>query len=79
MFNEILEFIWWASLIAFGWSFSVMLIVGVPAYLVKRYARSENIKSQADAMGRFVFWWTGLFIYFGLLGMFYSYIIVAFI
>jgi len=79
MFQEIVEFIWWASLITFGWSFALMLIVGVPACLVKRYARSEDIQSQAGAMGRFVFWWSGLFSYFGLLGMFYSYIVVALI
>jgi len=76
MFQEIVEFIWWASLITFGWSFAIMVIIGVPTFLVKRYANSEDVQSQADAMGRFVFWWAGLFSYFGLLGMFYSYIIV---
>jgi len=77
MFQEIMEFIWWASLITFGWSFTVLMVVGLPACLVKRYANSAYIQSQASALGRLVSWWSGLFSYFGLLGMFYSYIIIS--
>jgi hypothetical protein len=77
MFQEIVEFIWWASVFTFGWSLAIMVMIGLPAWLIRRYASSEDIQTQADAMGRFVFWWSGLFSYFGLLGMFYSYIIVS--
>lgn len=77
MLREIVELIWVASLLTFGWSVGVMVLIGLPSLLIRKYTKSEAVQLQISSMGNFVLWWTGIFAYIGLLGMFYSYLVTA--
>lgn len=77
MFREIVELIWVASLFSFGWSVGVMVLIGLPSLIISKYTKSSEVQTQLSSMRHFVLWWTGIFAYFGLLGMFYSYLAVA--
>jgi hypothetical protein len=78
MFGEFVEIFWVASAFTVGWSLVVMVLMGLPLYLLQRLATSETLKRQAAAMSKFVLAVTGLFAYLGLLGMFYGFLVGLF-
>lgn len=75
MLRGIVELIWVASMLTFGWSATILLVVGLPTLLIGKVVKSSEVAMQARSMGHFVVWWTGIFAYLGMLGMLYSYLV----
>jgi hypothetical protein len=78
MFGEFVEIFWVASAFTVGWSLVVMLLMGLPLYVLQRLVTSEALKRQAAAMMKFVLAATGLFAYLGLLGIFFGFLVSLF-
>lgn len=75
MFGEFVEIFWVASAFTVGWSLVVMVLMGLPLYVLQRLTTSESLKRQVAGMTKFVLAATGLFAYLGLLGMFYGFLV----